>query len=134
MQQPKKTLTPWTPEFCKAFENCKQSLAQAVLLTYPTPKAPLAIFTDASGFAVGAALQQRVGNEWQSLGFFAKKLSNTERKYGAYDRELLAIYKAVKNFRHMIEGRDFTIFTDHKPLTLHFSKSQRNVPLDNFAI
>ena len=124
-----KTPISWTPEACKAFENCKKSLAQAVLLTYPAPKAPLAIFTDASDFAVGAALQQRVGNEWQSLGFFSKKLSNTERKYGAYDRELLAIYKAVKNFRHMIEGRDFTIFTDHKPLTFAFQqKSEKCSP------
>ena len=33
-----------------------------------------------------------------------------------FSRELLAIYLAVKHFRHLLEGRDFTIFTDHKPL------------------
>ena len=49
------------------------SLAHAILLTYPALNAPLAIFTDASDFTVGAALQQQVKNEWQSVGFFSKK-------------------------------------------------------------
>ncbi|KAI5755232.1 hypothetical protein M8J77_015625 [Diaphorina citri] len=44
----------------------------------------------------------------------------SEKKYGTYDRELLAIYLAVKHLLHMIEGRVFTIYTDHKPLTFAF--------------
>ena len=42
--------------------------------------------------------------------------------YGAYDRELLAVYLAVKHFRHMVEARSFTIYTDHKPITYAFQK------------
>ena len=34
-----------------------------------------------------------------------------------FDRELLAIYLAIKHFRHFVEGREFYIATDHKPLT-----------------
>ncbi|BHF62238.1 hypothetical protein SprV_0200521900 [Sparganum proliferum] len=40
-----------------------------------------------------------------------------ETRYSTFDRELLAIYLAVKHFRHFLEGRDFTVFTDHKPST-----------------
>ena len=29
---------------------------------------------------------------------------------------LLAIYSAIQHFRHFLEGRTFTVFTDHKPL------------------
>jgi hypothetical protein len=47
---------------------------------------------------------------------FSKKFSPAQQKYGAYDRELVAIYKAVKHFRHMLEGSHFTVFTDHKPI------------------
>lgn len=45
-----------------------------------------------------------------------------EAKYGAYNRELLAIYLAIKHFRHTVEGRSFTVYTDHKPLVYAFYK------------
>lgn len=112
----------WTTEADDAFEECKKGLASATLLAHPLDDAPLAIVSDASDIAVGATLQQLVDKDWQPLGFFSKKLSQTEKKYGAYDRELLAIYLAVKHFRHMVEGRDFTIFTDHKPITFAFQQ------------
>ena len=37
--------------------------------------------------------------------------------YSTFDRELLALYLGVKHFRHFLEGRQFTAYTDHKPLT-----------------
>jgi len=36
--------------------------------------------------------------------------------------ELLAIYAAIKHYRHMLEGRNFTVFTDHKPITYAFQQ------------
>jgi hypothetical protein len=47
-----------------------------------------------------------------------------QQKYSAYDRELLAIYEAMKHFRHMLEAQHFTIFTDHKPITYAFQQRQ----------
>ncbi|BHF80129.1 hypothetical protein SprV_0702325300 [Sparganum proliferum] len=44
-------------------------------------------------------------------------VSDAETRYSTFGRELLAIYLAVKHFRHFLEGQEFTIFTDHKPLT-----------------
>nr|VZI05896.1 unnamed protein product [Spirometra erinaceieuropaei] len=100
-----------------AFERLKTSLADATLLTHPAPEAPLSLMVDASTVAVGAVLQQHINNSTRPLAFFSKKLSPAETRYSTFGRELLAIYLAVKNFRHFLEGRDFTIFTDHKPLT-----------------
>ena len=51
-----------------------------------------------------------------AIAFFSKKMSTAQQKYSAYDIELLAIYEAVKHFRHMQEARHFVIFTGHKPL------------------
>ena len=70
---------------------------------------------------MGAVLQ-RGQNAWQPLAFFSKKLSTPYQKYCPYDRELLAIYEAVKHFRHMLEAQHLVIFTDHKPLTYAFSQ------------
>lgn len=64
------------------------------------------------------------------LGFFSKTLSPAQQKYATYDRELLAIYKAVRHFRQQVEGRHFIIRTDHKPLTYAFvNTSQDTSPI-----
>jgi len=39
------------------------------------------------------------------------------QKYSAFDRELLAVVLAIKHFRWAVEGQQFTVLTDHKPLT-----------------
>ena len=62
-------------------------------------------------------LQQILYGSWAPLAFYSKKLSDTEKKYSAFNRELLAAYSSLCHFRFMLEGREFTIFTDHKPLT-----------------
>jgi cleavage and polyadenylation specificity factor subunit 1 len=114
----------WTPKLLQAFAECKDNLSRANLLAHPDPNAPLALVTDASTFAMGAGLQQRVHNAWQPLAFFYRKLNPAQQKYSAYDRELLAVYEAVRYFRHMLEARHFTIFTDHKPLTYAFQQKR----------
>jgi hypothetical protein len=48
----------WTPTMVHAFEDCNASLSWATLLDHPEPSAMLALFTDASDTAIGAALQQ----------------------------------------------------------------------------
>lgn len=91
-------------------------------LARPIPGAPFSLAVDASDYAMGAVLQQHANDEWQPLGFATKSLTPAERKYSAYDRELLAMYTAVKRFRHAVEGKNFTIYTD-KPLTYAFNQN-----------
>lgn len=110
----------------KAFEACKQSLCQAAILAHPDSNAKLALVTDASDTAIGAVLQQLKHGTWQPLAFFSRKLIPSQTKYSPYDRELLAIYEAIKYFRHMVEAREFIIYTDHKPLTFAFTSRKEN--------
>ena len=42
--------------------------------------------------------------------------------YSTLDRELLACLAAIRHFRRLVEGRDFTLYTDHKPLTYLLAK------------
>jgi len=76
----------------------------------PDPEAELALTTDASDTTL-AVLQQKTKTGWQPLAFLNKKLSQTPTKYSSYDRELLAIYTAIKNYKHMLEGRYFIVYT-----------------------
>ena len=73
---------------------------------------------------MGAVLQQQTKDVWQPLPFFSRKLSPAQQKYSAYEPEVLAIYEAVKYFRHMLEARNFTVLTDHKPLTFAFHQKR----------
>ena len=107
----------WTESATSAFDNIKNALADSTLLSHPKPDAPLCLMTDASDFAVGAVLQQKVNNTWKPLGFFSKRLQPAETRYSTFGRELLAVYLAIKHFRHHLEARQFFVSTDHKPLT-----------------
>ena len=93
------------------------------MLAHPIQDAPVSLAVDVSDYAMGAVLQQRANDEWQPLGFATKSLTTAQRKYSAYDRELLAMYTAIKRFRHAVEGRSFTIYADHKPLTYAFNQN-----------
>ena len=76
---------------------------------------------DTSKLAVGAALYQMVDGIPAPLGFFSKKLSDTQKTYSTYDRELLAAYLAVHHFKTLIDGHTVTIFVDHKPIVSAFT-------------
>jgi hypothetical protein len=64
------------PDMETALATAKKALVAAVPLSHPLPGAELALAADASDTHVGAVLQQQVGQHWQPLGFFSKKLSN----------------------------------------------------------
>jgi hypothetical protein len=66
-------------------------------------------------------MQQKSGDRWRSLGFFSRKLTDTESRYSTFDRELLATQAAIKCFRHFCEGHLFQLWTDHKPLVTALS-------------
>ena len=73
--------------------------------------------------AIGAVLEQHCNGVWQPLAFYSQQLRKAERKYSAFDRELLAIYLSIHHFRYYLEGRKCNIYTDHKPLTFAMAKS-----------
>lgn len=107
----------WTPDALCAFDSLKDQISNATLLAHPSNSLKLALLVDASDFAVGASINQIKDGDFEPLGFFSKSLSPTEKRYSTYDRELLAAYLAIRHFRHLLEGREFVLYTDHKPLT-----------------
>ena len=128
-EKPKTAPIEWTETAITAFEQAKSLLADAGTLIHPVPDAVTSVAVDASNSAVGAVLQQFVNGEWRPLAFFSKKLSPTQQNYSAFDRELLAAYLTIRHFRYFVEGRPFTLYTDHKPLTFALkSRPDRHTP------
>ena len=106
----------WTKECQTSFDAIKEALAKAAMLRHPRPNAKLALTADASKFAIGAVLEQRGPLGWEPLGFFSAKLEGKQPDWPPFDRELLAAFRAIRHFRHMVEGRTFTLYTDHDSL------------------
>ena len=119
----------WNKNAESAFSKSKQILANATLLVHPDSTAQINITCDASDVAVSGMLQQFLNGMWQPLSFFSKKLNPAETRYSAFDRELLAVYATIKHFRHNLEGRNFFVNTDHKPLTFVMSSVTERVSL-----
>lgn len=120
--KPPKHIVDWSSEMSGSFSATKEALANATMLAHPVPDAPIALTSDASDRAVGAVLEQQIDGVWQPLAFFSRQLRASEQKYSTFDRELLALYLAVRHFRFLLEARPFTAFVDHKPLTFVMSK------------
>lgn len=121
-----KTPLHWTKQMLDA---CNQSKTNAALLVHPSSLAPIALTVDASDFGMGAVVEQLQGSTWKPLSFFSKKFSPAQKRYSTYDRELLAIYAAIKYFQYLLEGRSFEIFTDHKSLIFAFKqKADKSSP------
>ncbi len=64
---------------------------------------------------------RQTSGRWQPLVFYSKKLSGSGTRYSTFDRELLAAFSTVRHFRFLLEGRQFRLLTDHKPLVTSLS-------------
>jgi hypothetical protein len=94
----------------------KQAVSSAPILIIPDPQLPYTVVTDASGYAIGAALCQDHGNGLQPCAFLSRKMNDAERNYPVHEQELLAIVHALREWRHYLLGNRITIITDHRSL------------------
>lgn len=70
-------------------------------------------------------------NSWKrnaALAFFSRKITRIECAYSVWNKELHAAYTGDKHFRHMLEAKCFTLFTNYKPLTYAFQERSDNHP------
>ena len=123
LKSPKNKPLVWSSEMTCAFIKSKAALSQATMLAHPIVNVPISVSVDASDTAVGGALEQYSNGIRQPLAFFSRQLRPAERKYSTFDRELLALYLTIRHFRYFLEGRQFTAYTDHKPLVTAMAKS-----------
>jgi hypothetical protein len=103
----------WGSQQEDAFQKMKSLLAQETILTYPEFDKPFVIYTNASECQIGSIVRK---NEKQ-LGFFSKKLNETQQHYPVTEQELLAIVETLKYFKHMLLGQDIIVKTERKNLT-----------------
>jgi RNase H-like domain found in reverse transcriptase/Integrase zinc binding domain len=117
----------WTTECQEAFDTMKKRFTEEPVLLMPDQLKPFQIESDTSKVATGAVLTQLDPNgDRHPVAFLSKTFSETKRKYEIYDRELLGIIRALKEWRHYIQGSGHTtiVYFDHKNLT-YFRTAQK---------
>uniref|UniRef100_A0A183CNF3 RNA-directed DNA polymerase n=1 Tax=Globodera pallida TaxID=36090 RepID=A0A183CNF3_GLOPA len=115
----KTKLWEWSTEAESAFQGLIREFIKAPILLQPDQDRGFIIECDASDKATGAVLSQYgPDNKLHPVAFMSKSLSPAERNYDIFDKELLAIIKAFKEWRHLLEGTEIPVLlvTDHKNL------------------
>ena len=108
----------------------KSAMCPVAALRIPDPEQPFILETDASIVALGAVLRQGDPGESFPVAFFSIGLTNHDRNYSTYERELLAVVKSCEFFRVFLLGAPFTLRTDHAALAAIFtSKLKTSSPI-----
>ena len=79
---------------------------------------------DASDYAVGAVLGQRLDKKPTAICYASKTLIEAQINYTTIEKELLAVVYALEKFRPYILGSKIIIFTDHAALKYLLSKKE----------
>jgi hypothetical protein len=111
----------WGPTQQAAFDTLKAAFTSTPVLAIWSPTRPTRIEVDASGFATSGVISQKcddLDSLWHPIAFRSAFFKEAERNYKIWDREMLAITKALKNWRQFLAGLDnpFEIWTDHRNL------------------
>lgn len=102
-----------------AFNSLKSAFTSQPILAIWAVNRPTHIEVDASGFATGGVILQKCEDTlWHPIAYRSQSMTETERNYKIYDREMLAIVEALKEWCHFLEGlsEPFEIWSDHQNL------------------
>jgi hypothetical protein len=125
----KDTPWSWTEKHRNAFEALKQKVTSQPILVFPNDQKPYKIEADSSDYATGAVLSQEgEDGKWHPVAYLSKSLSEVERNYEIHDKEMLAIIRALEEWRHYLEGakHPFQVWTDHKNLEYFMTAKKLN--------
>lgn len=125
----------WSTQCQTAFEKLKDALISKPILQFINWNKHFYLCTDASKQGIGCALCQEDNNgELKPVAFAGRSFNQAEQNYTVSEQELLSIVWAYKHFKIFLEGNEFTIMTDHAPLTYLKSKNHLSGRLARWSI
>ncbi|GBG65088.1 hypothetical protein CBR_g49163 [Chara braunii] len=110
----------FTDEVRSSFHKLKTTLLLAPVLSIYDPTLPTRVTTNASGYDMGAVLEQHNGVDWHPVEYFSQKVPPINSVDDARKKQLLAFVTVLKRWQHFLLGRRrFTWVTDNNPLTYY---------------
>ena len=107
----------------------KYVLTSAPVLRLPTLRGKFRLDTDACNASIGAVLTETVDGEDHVVAYASKVLSESEKRWPTYDKELWAIVWSIRHFRQYLVGSPFIVCTDHR----HLKNLPKSIVIENDA-
>ncbi|KAG7547974.1 Integrase catalytic core [Arabidopsis suecica] len=118
----KETEFEFDEDCLKAFHTIKEALVTAPVVQAPNWDYPFEIMCDASDYAVGAVLGQRIDKKLHVIYYASRTLDEAQGRYATTEKELLAVVFAFEKFRSYLVGSKVTVYTDHAALRHIYAK------------
>jgi hypothetical protein len=106
----------WTPREHSCVLLLIHRILTAPSLRVHDPALPTHVYSDASDYAIGGWLGQKVDNAIHPIVFWSRKLIPAELNYTVHDKECLALHEICKKQEVYLKGNTVFAFTDHKAL------------------
>jgi len=118
-----KNFSVWTDKEIENFKKIKELIANAIL-HLPKEDEKLCLRTDASNDTVSGVLETK---DRKPIYFISRTLNSHEKNLDIVEKEALAIFWSITRLRCFLLGREFVVFSDHKPLQFIFN-SEKSSP------
>ncbi|GJU84298.1 reverse transcriptase domain-containing protein [Tanacetum coccineum] len=112
-----------------AFQTLKKKLTEAPILIAPNWDEPFEIMCDASDYAIGAVLGQRIEKHFRPIHYASKTMTEAETNYTTTEKEMLAVVYAFEKFRSYLIMNKSVVYTDHSALKYLFNKKDAKARL-----
>ncbi|GJT27905.1 reverse transcriptase domain-containing protein [Tanacetum coccineum] len=113
----------------QAFQTLKKKLTKAPILIAPNWDQPFELMYDASDYAIGAVLGQRIEKHFRPIHYTSKIMTEAETSYTTTEKEMLAVVYAFKKFRSYLIMNKSVVYTDHYTLKYLFNKKDAKARL-----
>lgn len=107
-----------------AFNSIKAALVSAPIVQAPNWEYPFEIMCDASDFAVGAVLGQKIDKKLHVIYYASRTMDDAQSRYATTEKELLAVVFAFEKFRSYLVGSKVIVYTDHAALRHIYAKKE----------
>ncbi|CAM8999789.1 unnamed protein product [Rhodiola kirilowii] len=112
---------------CKeAFNELKKALTSTPVIQTPDWKKPFEIMCDASDFAVGAVLGQKIDKKTGVIYYASRTLDPAQRNYSTTEKELLVVVFALEKFRPYLLGAKVIVYSNHAAIRYLMKKKEAN--------
>jgi len=134
-QKAKPNRVAWEEEHEQSFQQLKQVLCKDPILKLPEIGKPFILQTDACDSGIGSVLLQLDDDGCRKpVAYASRKLNKAEKRYATVEKECLAIVWAINKFQRYLYGVEFSLETDHKPLSYLSNAKLTNARLMRWAL